>query len=202
MAAERARFLGVGAFRKPHRGEHVVEGLRIVVDGAQQGGLQRLCALGERRRGLPGRFIAGLADREVRDHRRERGAEAAGERRDRAAARRRRVARDFVDEALDGHGDEGSRHAHSVLDDPLVRVEGRELGEAQRLDGELDEFAFGQAGRAALLAQVVAAGLDQRLERRQPHELGARHDQPELRGFLARGLEDLVQRRGRGSSAG
>ena len=161
-----------------------------------------LRALGERRRGCPRGLVPGLADRQVRDHGRERRAEAAGQRCRRAAARGRRVARNFVDEALDRHRHEGCGHPHSVLDDPLVGIEGRKLGEAQRLDGELHELALRQAGRPALLAQVVTAGLDQGLERRQADELGAGHEQAELRGFLARGFEDFVQRRRAISTAG
>ena len=92
------------------------------------------------------------------------------------------------------------RTAYSMI--RLSGSKGDELGEAERLDRDLDELALGQPGRPALLAQVVAAGLDQRLERRQPDELGAGHDEPELRGFLARRLEDDVQRRRAVSSAG
>ena len=149
MAAARVAFSSSGAFRQAHGRQHVVERPRVVVDRAQQRCLQGLRALGERRRGCPRGLVPGLADRQVRDHGRKRRAEAAGKRRHRAAARGRRIARDLVDEALDRHRNEGRGHPHSVLDDPLVGIEGRKLGEAQRLDGELHELALRQAGATA-----------------------------------------------------
>ena len=64
------------------------------------------------------------------------------------------------------------RTAYSMI--RLSGSKGDELGEAERLDGDLDELAFRQAGRPALLAQVVAARLDQRLERRQSRRVRSR----------------------------
>jgi hypothetical protein len=101
----------------------------------------------------------------------------------------------FVDEALDRHGRERCRHAHSVLDDPPVRVERRELRETQRLDGDFHELALRKAWRATLLLQVIAAGFHQRFEWRQSDELGARHHESQLDRLFAHGLEDHVQRR-------
>ena len=64
-----------------------------------------------------------------------------------------------------------SRLAQPVLEDPLLRLEWGQLVEAQRADGDLEEFALGNAERALLLAQVVTAGVQQGLERDEAHEL-------------------------------
>ena len=56
--------------------------------------------------------------------------------------------------------------------------------------------ALRQARRSALLAQVETTRLHQRLERRHADELGAGHDETELRCLFARRFEDFVEWRG------
>ena len=122
---------------------------------------------------------------QVRHHGAERGAQRPQVGGDRAAARGGTLAGGFVGERDEAHAAErpGGRRAQPVLDDALLRFEGRQLFESERLDRDLDEVGFAHAQRALLPAEVMPAGIEHRRKGNQPDQLGARH--PEAAGVGA-----------------
>ncbi len=110
---------------------------------------------------LPAVVPAALVGRQVGDHRRQGSAERPEVGRHRSPSGCRRLGGGLLDEFSYRHVDEASTIVgDGVLDDLLVRVEGRQLVEAERLDGDLDELAVGHSERAVLLAEIVPSGIE------------------------------------------
>ncbi len=189
------RLLGVGALRQAVGLDDLLEGRRVLVDGAKQAVLDRLRADGRGRHRLA-RLRGGARHREVRDHRGERCGKRAREGRDAAAARRRRVARRFVGEA--GHREAAQAFftlAEPVFDDALARIEGLDVVQAERGNRNLHDQRLGQTGRTALSSQVVVPGCEERVSRDEADELAAGDAQAAARRLPPYLLEGLMRRR-------
>ena len=121
---------------------------------------------------------------QVRDHRRECSTEGAHRGGDAAASRRRRLGGRLAGKSRYAHPHQTLGFGlfgfvlHEVLYDLLLRIEGLEVVEGHRLDGNLDDFLLGDAEGALLLLEVELAGLDEDFLRHQADNLGAGDLQP------------------------
>ena len=134
---------------------------------------------------FPAIVPASLVGREVRDHRRQRRTHRAHRGGDRTAARCGRFRSGLVDEFFECQIDERSAGTGTgryillgrdgVLDDLFLRLEGVEVVEAERLDGDLDELLVGHAHRALLFLEEIPSRVEHGTERNQPDQFRAGH---------------------------
>ena len=138
--------------------------------------------------------------REVGHHRTQSGAQSTHVGRNGAAARSRRFAGGLLGEARAGHVDKTFGAVvglEQIFDDLLVGIEGLQVVEPHRLDGDADDFTLRDTRRALLLAQEVLAGLDQRALGHQADNLGAGDSNAAGIGLAAYLVESYVERRDR-----
>ena len=183
--------LGGGALGQRKGGQDAAEGRGVLVHQREQLVLDPLALLGPTGKFLPASVPAGLVRGKIGHHRAQRGTECTGVGRDRTASRDRALAGGLVGEGpqVQAHEPGLCRVTQEIFDHPLLRLERGQFVEPERADGNLDEFLFGHAHGALLLAQKITARVEQRLQRHQADELGARHAEAALAG----GAADLVE---------
>ena len=189
--------LGVAALGQAEGRHDGVERRGVLVDQRQELGLDLLALLGPLGKFLPTRVPAGLVGGKVGDHGAERGPEGADVGRDGAAAGGRTLAGGLVRERpeIQSHQFPLGGVPEQVFDHALLGFERREFIQTQRPDGDLDQLGLGDADGALLLAQEIAAGLEQRLQRHQADQLGAGHAQAAFGGLAASLVEGHMHRR-------
>ena len=168
----------------------------------QQFGHQRLSLVGPCREFRAAVVPAGLVAGQVGHHRTQGSTQRAHVGRNRSTSGGRTLTGGLFSKALDGHVDEalgcGRSAAHcsvlqKIFDDFLARIEGSQVVQAHRLDGELDDVLLGDARRTVLLLQIVAAGLYEHPLGNESHYLGARDADATVLGTAAHLVEALVQ---------
>ena len=190
-------FLRVAALRQGERGHDTIESRGVLVHERKKLVFDPLALLRPRGEFFPARVPPGLVGREVGHHRAQRGAERAHVGGNGTTPGRRTLAGGLVGKRPQIQPPQFSpaRIPQEVLDDALLGLERGEFVEPERADGDLDQFLFGNSDGTLLLAQKMAARVEQRRQRNQADQLGARHAQAALVGRTARLVERRMHRR-------
>ena len=144
----------------------------------QQLAQQRLPLLGPAGELLPAVVPARLVRREVGYHRAEGRAQRAHIGRDGTAARSGRFARRLLSEPFAGHVDKPLLlilRFKQVFDHFFLGIEGFQVVQPHRLDGDADDLLLGDARRTLLFAEEIPPRFQQGAFRHETHDLSARH---------------------------